>query len=190
MYDCAISRARYACYRDSVTGATRDAFPTMKFNVALSLPFALLSLSLSPYPSLPSPSPSPLYPSLSLSLSPHPFDVHDVRRSFSRDEPVRSREDSPNRDRLPSFSVRDSDRNAYGPRHLAKTLESWMPPLYSLRVYCPFERIERTRRTTCDTLSKTNLQFHLLLIGFLSCRHLFALFYTIYNLLIINLQFK
>lgn len=34
-------------------------------------------------------------------------------------------------DRLPS-SVRDSNGNVYGPRRFAKTLESWMPPLYLL----------------------------------------------------------
>lgn len=89
-------------------------------------------------------------PSLSLSLS-RPLDAPTSVRlapaivRFSRLRGFAERVDF-----FPPSRCATPDGNAYGPRRSAKTLESWMPPLYSLRLYCSPERIPSERPRTRD----------------------------------------
>lgn len=155
------------------------------FCSSLSLPPSL-SPSLPLPPSLPPPS-LPLF----LSPSPPPFSIppFSPNRSIYMTfvdrflATVRSR-GIRRTDRLPSFSVRDSDRNAHGPRHFAKTLESC-----HFCILCRFTVfLNKSDKcvATCDILSKKHLRFHLLLISFF-CNNLVGLF-MIFNLETINLR--
>lgn len=104
---------------------------SMLLSIRLSLSLPLPSLLLLPSPLsllVPSPRSSSPFPS-----SIPPLSLLTVQCTW-RSSIVSSRPSAREirgTDRLPS-SVRDSNGNVYGPRRFAKTLESWMPPLYLL----------------------------------------------------------